>query len=238
MNFVSLLLPLAVVGWLNFRRRLGGALAAALGAITLIEAAFVVRYPVRDQFTFLLPSLVMVALAAGVGVSALADQSRRWRIAAVVACAVSVVAPPTFYAVGPSLARAAGTDIDRARKLPRDELRYWLVPWKHNEASAERFAAAALKQAGPDGVIIPDSTSEHVLVIVQERDGLAPGVSVQFHGEPLPRYAEGPKAFRLALRGRRLYIVSPANAPEGLLHDAYLVASNDAGLWLVRWKDQ
>ncbi|HOF18750.1 MAG TPA: hypothetical protein PK082_07550, partial [Phycisphaerae bacterium] len=62
MNFVSALLPLAVVGWIRLRRRLGGALAAALGAVTLIEIVFYVRYPVPDQFTFLLPSLAMIAV--------------------------------------------------------------------------------------------------------------------------------------------------------------------------------
>jgi hypothetical protein len=83
MNFINLLLPLAVLGWVRLRRRLGTGPAAALGAITLIHVAFFVRYPVPDQFTFILPSLVLLAIAAAVGLGELADRFKRLRAAAV-----------------------------------------------------------------------------------------------------------------------------------------------------------
>jgi hypothetical protein len=235
LNFVSLLLPLAVVGWIRLRRRLGGMLSAAIAAITLIEAIFVVRYPVPDQFMFLLPTLVMVALAAGVGAAVLAEASRRWRVIAIAACAISVVMPPVFCAAGPSLARAVGVNIERAQRAPRDELRYWMVPWKHNEDSAERFAAAALKAAEPDGVIAANKTTAYVLMIVQRRDNVGRGVSVHFYSQLLSSYKSNPKEFRRALGSRPLYLVFHSMAGAEMEKDADPVPIKGGILWQVRW---
>lgn len=238
MNFVSFLGPLAVVGWANLRRKLGSPTASAMAAVTIIHVLFVIRYPVPDQFTFLLPSLVMTALAAGVGISVLADATARLRKLAIASCVLSIIAPPVFYATGPSLARwRSPVLVHQKRKLPfRDELRYWLVPWKHNEQSAELFAREALRQAGPDGVIIADSTAVHPLLLVQARDGLSPGVSVQYEGRPLPPYGRDPEAFRKALRKRNLYAVSKRTLPDELLKDVTLSRPEGAGLYLAEWK--
>ena len=238
MNFVSFLGPLAVVGWAHLRRKLGGATASALAAITIIEVLFVIRYPVPDQFTFLLPTLVMVALAAGIGISVLADASARLRKLAIASCVLSIVVPPSFYAVAPSLANWSKLAPRRQRELPfRDELRYWLVPWKHNEHSAEMFARAALMQAGPDGVIVSDSTAVHPLLLVQARDGLSRGVSVEHLGRFAARYAADPEAFRKALGKRKLYAVSRDTLPGRLLKDAdFPPRAKDAALYLARWK--
>ena len=214
-NLFSVLTPLAVIGWIMMRRRLGAAITAALAAVTLIEVLFFVRYPVPDQFTFVLPTLVMLALAAGVGLSSLADASPQWRRAAIAACVVSIVAQPVLYALAPSALRAAGVKISRRRRLPfRDEARYWLVPWKHNEDSAGRFATAALQQAGPDGVILADSTATPPLLIVRRNNPGLQGVAVQCQGLPLGDYDRDPRAFRAILGTRRLYVVSPEQ--EGL----------------------
>ena len=56
---------------------------------------------------------------------------------------------------------------------------YWAVPWKHNECSAEAFAAVALSEVAPKGIIISDSTSYYPLVLVQERDQKETGVTIQ-----------------------------------------------------------
>lgn len=239
MNFVSFLGPLAVVGWAHLRRKLGGATASAVAAITIIEVLFVIRYPVPDQFTFLLPALVMSALAAGIGISVLADASAGLRKLAIASCVLSIIAPPVFYAAGPSLARwRSPALVHQKRKLPfRDELRYWLVPWKHNEQSAELFARAALEQAGPDGVIIADSTAAYPLLLVQARDGLSRGVSVEHLGRFAARYAANPQAFRKTLGERNLYAVSRDALPGGLLKDAdFPPRPKDAALYLGRWK--
>ena len=134
-----------------------------------------------------------------------------------------MVSGPLCYAAAPRIVRATGIGPHRSRRLPfRDENRYWLAPWKHNERSAERFAAAALDRAAPDGVILPDSTSEYALLLIQRRGAAPGGVSVQHAGSPLPPYDRDGRAFRHALGDRALYVVSPTtgHAPEQLLADA------------------
>jgi len=261
LSFVSFLLPLAVVGWMRLRKRLGGATAAALAAVTAIHVVFVVRYSVRDQFTFMLPSLCMIALASAVGLSVLVGAGRRGRAVAFAAAALSIVAPPCVYAAGPRLTKMAGVSIHRERELPfRDEMRYWMVPWKHNERSAELFAEAALREAEPDGVIAPDDTSVHPLLLVKRRERIAPRVSIQHKGEPLPKYEpDNPGAFKEALAGRSVLLISKSishlprifrdreyvEAVErdpsgrhipGIFRDAKLVPTVGGVLYRLQWK--
>lgn len=134
-----------------------------------------------------------------------------------------------FYAAAPSLAGRFAPK--RERELPyRDETRYWLVPWKQNERSAARFAREALQQAGPDGVIAVDSTAEHCLLITQRLDKLAPGVTIQYEGKPLP-LDDGEAAIRSALAGRTLYCLADTPLPPS----ARLFKKDGQVLWQVGW---
>jgi hypothetical protein len=239
LNFVSLLGPLAVVGWCSFRRRLGDGMAAAIGVITAIEVIFVARYPVPDQFSFLLPSLAMFAVAAAVGTAALAGRSRRLRALAITACIVSVLLPPAFYAACPTLVRRLHGAVQRRRELPfRDEARYWLVPWRHNEKSAERFAREALGQAAPDGIIVADSTSGNPLRVLQLLEGLSSGVTVQDGTGPLPPFVGDGEAFRAAAGDRPVYAVAPAAGylPAAFLEAARFDRPSGAVLCRAHWK--
>jgi hypothetical protein len=210
LNFVNFSVPLAVIGWFRMRSCLGGFLAAALMAITVIHFGFVIRYPVPDQFTFLLPSLIMIIIAASVGVSVLAERSEKWRIGVIFACAVSVIMPPIIYAMTPKIIELAGIKVARERQRPfRDEARYWAVPWKHNERSAEQFAEAALKQALPNGIIICDGTSYYPLVLVQQRNNPAPEVSVQRYLKIKPQDTKRKTGRQNILPDRPLFVVLP-----------------------------
>ncbi len=242
LNFVGLLLPLAIVGLVRMKRRLGGQTAAAIIALTAIFVLFAVRYPVPDQFTFFLPAFAMLAVAAGVGICVLAAKSRAWRIGLISACLASLVWQPLFYAALPSMVRRFAPEIKNKRELPfRDELRYWIVPWKQDENSAERFAAAALKQASPNGIIIADVTSEHPLVLVQMRDKIAPDVeipySVDYDGEP--PYMKDINAFQAGLHGRPVYAVSPVAryTPTPVIQAAEkFEKGEDEVLYRITWK--
>ena len=241
LNFVSMLGPLAIVGWLGMGRRLGRPLAAVLVAVTAIEVLFFIRYPVPDQFTFILPTLVMVALSAGIGLSVLADISRRVRICAVLLCVASVAAPPAFYAAGPTLLRAAGIRISRSRKLPfRDEMRYWLVPWKQNEDSARRFSVSALTLAGPGGVILTDSTSLHPLLLTRDANPEFEDIWIAGSQGSLPSYDDDPRGYRKALAGRLLYVVSleQGGLSPRLLADTVAIPcpADSPVLYRLEWK--
>ncbi len=238
LNFVNFLLPLAIVGWVSMKRRIGIGLTATLIAITFIEFLFVLRYPVPDQFTFLLPTLAMFALAAGVGVWHLAEMGKKWRRVAIIACLLSIAMPPIFYAVGPALVRCAKLEPERQRQLPfRDELNYWLVPWKHNENSAELFASAALEQARPEGVIIADSTSLFPLLLVNDRDNIAPKVQIVQNDKAEEKYSADPATFRKELGLQKLFIVAPepGHAPEGILAECTFSRSEDEVLYNAVW---
>jgi hypothetical protein len=240
LSLISMLGPLAIVGWFGMRRRLGGTLAVALGAITVIEALFFIRYPVPDQFTFILPSLVMVAMSAGVGLSVLADASRRVRISAVVLCVASVAGGPAFYAVAPTLLGASGVRVNRSRKLPfRDEMRYWLVPWKQNEDSAERFSVSALDLARGDSVILADSTSICSLLVTRAANPQFKDIWIANPDCPLPSYDDDPQGYHAVLAGRSLYVVSPhGGMSPGLRADTEVVPcpADSPVLYRIEWK--
>jgi len=176
MNFVNMLIPLAVFGWWRLRRQ-GKAMAAAIAAVTAIELVFFVRYPVPDQFTFILPSLMMIGLGAGLGLSELANRVPARVLAPL--CLLLALLQPGVYAMAPGLVHRLGLTPSREVERPfRDETSYWLVPWKHHETSAQRFAEAALTQAKPGDVIVADSTSLHPLLLVQRLHSLGEDVII------------------------------------------------------------
>jgi len=241
-NFAGLLLPLAVVGWCRLAARLGRGQAVALGAVTAVHVLFFATYRVPDQFTFILPSLAMIALATTVGLSVLTDVSRGWRGGVVAACLASLLWQPGAYWAGPHLAASLGVKVIRQRQLPfRDEVRYWLTPWKHNERSAEQFCRAAFSQAGPNGVILPDSTSRYPLLLYKRLVVPKTGVTVQTPAGPLPDWRTDPAGFREAVDGRPLYLVSrlPGYTPAELLanlEEPFKTSDQDA-LYSARWKN-
>jgi len=212
LNFLNVLLPLAIFGLVRLKSYVGKPLALSIISITVLEALFVLRYPVPDQFTFLLPFLIMVSLLAGVGLWAWDNEFPKRQYLALTGVVLSIMVPLLVYSVGPSVIEAKGWEVHRARVLPfRDETRYWLVPWKSNEHSAELFAHAALEDAGPRGIILADGTVRCPLLLVQRRARRYAGVWVpsRFGTTDLPDYSVAPAAFCNAVDNRSLYVVSP-----------------------------
>lgn len=132
-----------------------------LAALTLLHGVFWIRYFVADQATFVLPTLGLLAIAVGLGYRKLEAGKRRWNGArwAALAAAGIVLATAGPWAIG-VVARRTGVDVTRARDLPfRDEMRYWLVPWKQDETSAARFVAEIGKQLRAGDVLLADATA-------------------------------------------------------------------------------
>lgn len=245
LNFVNILLPLALVGWWNLKARLGKPTALALGAVTAIEIVFVARYSVPDQFTFLLPSLVLIAAAAAVGMDVLTQRSKTWQRLVLAGVLLSIIAPPILYGSLPSLATRLGAAAKRQRVLPyRDELRYWLVPWKNNETSAQRFATEALQQAMPNGIIIADSTSETPLLALQLL-GPPSNVAVQSKFQsccdelPLPIRSGDLARVRSVAAGRTIWVVAPIpnSCPKLLLDNATFTKQSGQVLYSLQWRN-
>jgi len=211
LNFMHAGLILGIVGWLRMRSTVGTWLACALSALLGLHGLFFLRYSVPDQFTFILPSLVLFCLGMAVGIDVLARRSALRAKMVVAACFFSIVLMPLTYAALPPVLNALGLRAMRTRSLPfRDEMRYWIEDWKHTENSAVRFARAALKEASPDGIIVCDGTSYYPLVLMRDRTRGAGGIACEHYSDMRSRYGANPDALKSLLRERGVFIVSPA----------------------------
>ena len=180
-GIAALSLFLTPVWWFAFRPtrdkpKCGGrrVFRRALLALTVVHAIFWVRYFVPDQATFLLPTLGLIALWSAIG---LAHAPRRAIVAATLAgAALQVGAPALAVAIlhRPPLDTLA-EKLHPRQLAGRDESAYWLLPWKHNERSADDFAKAAARQMdATGGLLYADSTSVTPLLILRTERGEAP----------------------------------------------------------------
>jgi hypothetical protein len=145
-----------------------------------------------------------------IGIDAAAFRSAAWRKTVVAVCLVSIIVMPLCYAALPPILTALDLDVKRERILPfRDETRYWIVPWKHTECSAETFARAALQEAGPNGIIICDSTSYYPLLLMRVCMQEAAGVAVEGYTAMARSDGSEPAALSALMSGRPVFMISP-----------------------------
>jgi len=157
LNLTSILFPAAAWALLRFRAKTDRESITVLKCLLVINALFFLRYFVPDQFTFVLPSLVLIAVFGGLGLAGLTDRIGRGLVD--VLAVASLVAAVVVPAVGPPILDRFGVSVSQARELPyRNEARYWMQPWKHDEDSAARFVREALETAAGHGAIFVDST--------------------------------------------------------------------------------
>ena len=104
-----------------------------LCALLAINALFFIRYFVPDQATFLLPTLLFAYLA--IGCAGALPSRREFAFLA----ALQIALPLCAFA----MLRQLPQDEARAARHPfRDDAAYFALPWKFNEDSADRAAAA------------------------------------------------------------------------------------------------
>jgi len=210
MNFVlagvSLLNPCWLLTGLGWKGLKGcGAARTCLLGLTLIHAVFWARYFVADQATFVLPTLSLLAIWAGAGASAAAGRCARGLIP--LACLI-----PLCSVGGPLVAdrvlKAHEGGVSRSRALPfRDEARYWLLPWKHNERSAEQFVNCLRGILRDGDVLFADNTSAGPILAMREAGAFSENFRLItfFTGE------SDAELVRLAASGKRFLIVSPVS---------------------------
>ena len=192
-----------------------------LRALTVLQGAFWVRYFVPDQATFVLPTLGLLAVWVGLGVgkSELGVQSitttrvARW-LAIGIACAWGV--PPLACAI----AERAGVAVTRSRALPfRDEMRYWVTPWKQCETSAAHFVAESGKQLCAGDVLMADSTAAGPLLAAREAGVLTSEWRLI---TPWSKVTDADVLNLIRDGNVRFYVVSPV---EGYVKKAFLEAA-------------
>lgn len=124
----------------------------------VLHGLFFVRYRIADQALFILPTLFFAALLLSLRMDYIVHK----RIVGIATILCAVVVPIALNAIlhfEPIEARILAS---RARLLPyRDEVRYWTIPWKHNEYSAELFAEDVIERMDklPGKKLFADTTS-------------------------------------------------------------------------------
>jgi hypothetical protein len=200
----------------------------ALLGLTVIHVLFWIRYFVPDQATFILPSLALLSLWAGIGLDSVPLKPNL-----VVALALSVLLSAiTFPLLIHKTQQANGVIVKRARELPfRDETKYWLFPWKHAEQSASCFVAEVRKTISAGDVLIADSTAAGPLLAAQATGLLSPKLRIL---SPFTNETDD-ELVHLIATTERVYIVSPVAgyASRVLLTGQYTFEKENA-LYRVR----
>ena len=156
----SFLSPCWLFAAAALRRPTASPFRLCLLTLTGIHFLFWVRYFVPDQATFIIPTLGLSAVWAGIGIANCGPwlTSRKWLLAVAAGMICQAGMPPVLG----TLARPYAT---RVRELPfRDEAQYWLVPWKHNEDSAQRFVDTLNKTLRKGDVLVADLTAANPVV--------------------------------------------------------------------------
>ncbi len=176
LNFLNPLWLFA--GWGVAKVARGGVLrrngvGLVFGALLLIHGIFFVRYPVADQATFSIPTIGLLAVMGGGGVALVtATWRRRWPLAL-----LGMITPVVLYACAGYILGGmyeSGKIPSRVRTLPgRDEIRYWALPWKAGERSAELFTQAVRAAfAAREGCVLwVDATAVTTLQAAQHAEG-------------------------------------------------------------------
>lgn len=206
LNFPNLLLPLAAYGL--FRGRGPGSSPATrrvLIAALVIHLVFVLRYSVIDQYTFFLPSYLLLALFGGLGFAQVIE--RPGRVAGVIgkAAVALLILTPVVYMIVPTVARHFDVLRNHQHHKPyRDDYEYLFVPWSVTEDSADRMSREALALAGDRGLILVEDGMASFAVRYRVIRAAAKLVAVRTH--PTPGLIE------MAIEQHRPIVLVPRNA--------------------------
>lgn len=212
LSFPNLMLPAALWGVARGRRLgIGPVSFWSLISAVAIHLAFVLRYAVIDQYTFLMPVYGLLAVFAGVGFAdVLARWPGAWRRRVTAVAVASIALTPAVYPVAAAVARRGQVLGAYARNKPyRDDYRYLFIPWGRGEDSAGRMSAGAFDLAGANGLVVYEDDMARWALLYQSwrRES----------GTRVVRAGEGADAVReYARRGRPVVLVpsTPARAPD------------------------
>ncbi len=211
MNFPTYNLLLVIPGIFAIRRLAPQRwLGWMVLGLTVLFFAFAFRYTVPDRYAFFLPFYAMLALLIGLGAHEFLRHKHGLGIKVILV--VGLLLPVGAYLAAPAMAKQAGIHLGTRRTLPfRDDYRYFLQPWKHNDHSAECFAQIALVQVEPEAIIYADNTTVYSLLYMQEAKEIRPDVRV-VSGHVRTPGAEDLSAenVKSALaQGTEIYVVTP-----------------------------
>ena len=200
---VSLMNPCWLIVFMGWRTgKVNQAWRWGLVGLTGVHGLFWARYFVADQATFILPLLSLLAVWVGLGVAAWRKLLWRNVLVLLLALLCAVGVPVVLNKV---LAVQYG-GVTRLRSVPfRDEARYWLIPWKHHETSAARFAKEVQKILRAGDILVADNTVAAPIFALREAGQISRKIRVItfFTGETDDEIVQAVTA------NERAFIVSP-----------------------------
>jgi hypothetical protein len=151
--------------------------ATVLVTMSIMYFIFAFRYTVQDRYAFFIPFYCMVSIFIGIGVFRYLFKGSGLAIYIISAFCLLVV---PAYIKGPQIAKRLNFEIGSGRKIPyRNDVTYFLYPWKIKDDSAERFATEALVRVKPPSVIYADGTTAPPLLLMQDVRKLQSGKDIK-----------------------------------------------------------
>ncbi|HUU98534.1 MAG TPA: DUF2723 domain-containing protein [Phycisphaerae bacterium] len=221
LNFPTPVALLALTGLLALPTMRPRLFARVLGGLLVVHLLWAVRYDVVDQYTFFIPSVVLIALLIGVGAERFLQRRRaRWRGVLI----VGALLPAIVYIPLPQIARAAGLKTGVSRKVPyRNEYKYFLHPWKTGYRGAEQFADELCEALPPGAVLVADGTTVRPIHYLQLTHRWREDIRVWPSLDPAqPSWPATEEELRPQLDAGLVYVVAPQKryCPQWLL-DGY-----------------
>jgi len=177
-----------------------GLFSHALRGLLLVHALFFLRYFIPSQALFSTTTLLILSVWAGLGSSCLSQRALLRLSLVSVVCSVTVPLLLLFMVDTYNLFPV------RQRSLPfRDEARYWLLPWKYDETSAQQFVDHIGKLLHDTDVLITDPTTAGPLMAARKAGTLSTGwrLITPWSGET-PEMLEA-----LVSSKQRIFVISP-----------------------------
>ena len=178
-----------------------------LGCLTVLHLLFWIRYFVPDQATFILPTAGLLSVWVGLGVDRL-ELSRTWGIQyALLSFSFAILVPLVLT----KALTLHDFGMNRLRQLPfRQEVSYWILPWKHTENSVRRFVqSVADMRLGSNDIIVADNTAAAPLQAAEAGGRSLCGRIISFQDRISPD--EMKSLLEEIPNGRKAYIVSPVS---------------------------
>lgn len=211
LNFPTPLLLAVPAALAGLRGRCSHRLHLTYVLLLGVHFLFVARYNVPDQYSFLIPTCVILTVFLGGGIDWLLERCRadRRRPLSVILVLAACLSPIVYAALPPLARRLPDSTLPLpTRKIPyRDPYKWFLQPWRTNYDGAHRFAVEALGVLPPDAFVLTDTTLRSPLLYLQNVAGLRHDVRI---GEALwqpfhDRWQPDPDEMRQMVRQGRLF---------------------------------
>lgn len=219
LNYPTVNIGLFIIGLSGLlHKQTRGVMMGVLGALSLVFLLFAWRYTVSDRYAFFIPFYCVMAVFIGKGLQGLSKNDNTWAVRLALAFSLC---PVVVYALMPGVLRARGYSLGTRQNIPyRDDLTYFLQPWKTGYRGADRFAQEVFEQLNEHAVLYADHTTVAPLVLYQDSQGIRPDVHVVssvIHTPGAPEFSK--TSLDELLTTRPVYVVSdqPGYCPSFLL---------------------